>query len=119
MARRRVGYWALHLVAALLHLQSTSLPSWLIMARPSGMEGGDLWLLRVPAQPERGWEDASSTAAVPVWSWGAAGPQCHSQCVVAPAVSQGASALSLLCCHEVAAGLGARWGCLVVRAPQR
>lgn len=45
MARRRVGYWALHLVAALLHLQSTSLPSWLVMARPSGMEGGDLCLL--------------------------------------------------------------------------
>lgn len=93
MARRRVGYWALHLVAALLHLQSTSLPSWLITARPSGMEGGDLWLLRVPAQPsalvavpEWGWEDASSTAAVPVWSWGAAGPQCHSQCIMAPAV---------------------------------
>lgn len=105
MARRRVGYWALHLVAALLHLQSTSLPSWLIIARPSGMEGGDLCLLCVPAQPEWGREDAASTAAVPMWSWGAAGPLCHSQCVVAPAVSQGASALSLLCCHEVAAGL--------------
>lgn len=47
MARRRVGYWALHLVAALLsapllHLQSTSLLRWLVTARPSGREGGSV-----------------------------------------------------------------------------
>lgn len=114
MARRRVGYWALHLVAALLsapllHLQSTSLPSWLVTARPS-MEGGFVPALSQHS-PQHLWQCQSRAGRMLLplllCPCGAGGQLGHSAIASALWHLQCLRVLllSLICCHEAAAGL--------------